>query len=71
MPLRTFTIEVRADYADEGKHEILLATARDAARTLLTTALMMQEKRPPQIALQSSDFFYGNDDLSLVDEEHK
>lgn len=71
MPLKTFTIEIRADYADEGKHDILKSAAFDAARMLLTTAMMMQEKRPPMVALQSSDFFYGNEDLSIDDEERK
>jgi hypothetical protein len=65
MTLKTFTIEVRADFDEQGKHDILLACARDAARTLLTTAMMMQERRKPMVALQSSDFFYGNDDLSI------
>ena len=68
MPLRTFTIEIRADYSEEGKHEVLLTACRDAARTILTTAMMMQERRAPQVALMSSDFFAGNDDLKIEED---
>jgi hypothetical protein len=69
MTLKTFTIEVRADFDDEGKHEILHQAAKEAARTLLTTAMMMQERRKPMVALQSSDFFYGSEELSIHDED--
>jgi hypothetical protein len=65
MGLKKYIIEIAVDYTEEGKHEIIKAAARDAARTLLTTAMMMQEKRSPKVILQSSDFFMGNDDLSI------
>jgi hypothetical protein len=67
MGLKKYIIEIAVDFTEEGKHEIIKAAARDAARTLLTQAMMMQEKRPPKVILQSSDFFMGNDDLSLED----
>jgi len=63
MGLKKYIIEIAVDYTEEGKHEIIKAAARDAAR--LTTAMMMQEKRSPKVILQSSDFFMGNDDLSI------
>jgi hypothetical protein len=65
MGLKKYIIEIAVDFTEEGKHDIIKSAARDAARTLLTTAMMMQEKRPPKVVLQSSDFFMGNDDLSL------
>jgi hypothetical protein len=67
MGLKKYIIEIAVDFTEEGKHEIIKAAARDAARTLLTQAMMMQEKRPPKVILQSFDFFMGNDDLSLED----
>ena len=69
MGLKKYIIEIAVDYTEEGKHEIIVAAARDAARTLLTTAMTMKEKRAPKVILQSSDFFMGNDDLS-IDEVH-
>ena len=69
MTLKIFTIEVRADFADPEKHEVMHQAAKEAARLLLTTALMMQEVRKPSVALQSSDFFYGSDDLSIFEDE--
>jgi len=67
MSLKKYIIEIAVDFTEEGKHEIIKAAARDAARTLLTQAMMMQDKRPPKVIIQSSDFFMGNDDLSLED----
>jgi hypothetical protein len=65
MGLKKYTIEIAVDFTDEGKHKVIVDAAREAARTLLTTAMMLQEKRPPKIALHSSDFFAGNDELTL------
>jgi hypothetical protein len=70
MGLKKYIIEIAVDYTEEGKHEIIVNAARDAARTLLTTAMMMQEKRAPKVVLQSSDYFMGNEDL-LLDEVTK
>jgi hypothetical protein len=65
MSLKKYIIEIAVDFTEEGKHEIIKAATRDAARTLLTQAMMMQDKRPPKVIIQSSDFFMGNDDLSI------
>lgn len=69
MGLKKYTIEIAVDFTDEGKHKVIIDAAREAARTLITTAMMLQEKRPAKVALHSSDFFYGNDELS-IDEAH-
>jgi hypothetical protein len=69
MGLKKYTIEIAVDFTDEGKHKVIVDAAREAARTLLTTAMMLQEKRPAKVALHSSDFFAGNDELA-IDEAH-
>lgn len=66
--MRTYTIELRADFQDEEKHDILLTAVREAAQTMLTTAMMLKDKRDPQISLQSGDMFVRNEDILLFDD---
>lgn len=65
MGQKTYTIELKVNFTEEGKHDVMKDAARDAARTLLTTAMMLADKGKPQVALHSSDFFYGNEALTL------
>lgn len=65
--MRTYTVELRADFVDEDKHDILLAAVREAARTMLATALLLKDKREPQIALQTGDMFQTNKDLDVME----
>ena len=67
MAQKTYTIELRVNFTDDGKHDVMREAARDAARTILTTAMMLADKGKPQVALHSSDFFYGTEALSLED----
>lgn len=67
--MRTYTVELRADFQDDEKHDILLSAVRDAARTMLTTALMLKDKREPQIMLQTGDMFERNNDVMLFEGE--
>lgn len=66
--MRTYTIELRADFQDDEKHDILLEAVREAARTMLTTAMMLKDKRDPQIALQAGDMFEKNKELLVFGE---
>lgn len=66
--MRTYTVELRADFVDEEKHDILLSAVREAARTMLATAMLLKDKRDPQIALQTGDMFQKNDDIMVFDE---
>ena len=64
---RTITIELKYD-ADE-LHEIMRQASREAARTLLTAAILVCGERQPVIAVRSDDFFDGTEDISIHDEE--
>lgn len=66
--MRTYTIELRADFQDDEKHDILLQAAREMARQLLATALMLKDKREPQISFSSGDMFERNKDLEILTE---
>lgn len=67
--MKTYTIELRADYVDEEKHDVLLEAVREAARVMLSTAMMLKDKRDPQIMLQAGDMFEKNKDLTIFEGE--
>jgi hypothetical protein len=67
--MRTYTIELRADFVDAEKYDLLMTAVRQAAREVLTTAVMLQDKRPPQVSLQSGDMFERNKDLQVLTPE--
>lgn len=66
--MRTYTIELRVDYLDEDKFKHLEAAAKTAAKHIYTQALLMQDKRAPQIALYGSDFFSTTEEINLADD---
>lgn len=69
MGQKTYTIELKVNFTEEGKHDVMREALRDAARTVLTTAMMLADKGKPQVALHSSDFFYGNEALTLEESD--
>jgi hypothetical protein len=71
MAQKTYTIELKVNFTDDGKHDAMREALRDAARTILTSAMMLADRGKPQVALHSSDFFYGNEDFSLEDTDDR
>lgn len=65
--MRTITIELRVDFQENEKYDIVTEAARSSARELLTMALMLKDKREPQISLQSGDMFERNKDLEITE----
>jgi hypothetical protein len=68
--MRVFHIELRVD--DKLGDELLEGIkqiAVEKARELYTTALLVSGSRKPQIALHSSDFFAGQDDIVLTGDD--
>lgn len=66
--MRTYKIELRVDFLDKDKFKHLEAAAKTAAKHLYTQALLLQDKRAPQIALEGSDFFSSTEEISLADD---
>jgi hypothetical protein len=66
--VRTFTIELRADYLDDDKFRVLETAMKQAAKHVYTTALLLQDKRKPEIALYGSDFFASRQEIELADD---
>lgn len=64
--MRTYKIELRADFQDESKYDLLLEMARASARELLGTALMLKDKRDPQMRLEMGDMFSKDENVEII-----
>lgn len=72
--MRTFTIELRVDFQDSEKYDAMLDLARQAARELMATALLLRDKRDPTIAFSTGDMFSKDENMEIItpaDVEHK
>ena len=67
--MRTFTIELRADFQENDKYDLMLEAARATARELLATAMLLKDKRDPHISLQCGDMFEQDRDLEIFSPE--
>ena len=71
MPAEKFTIEIAVDFNDEGgaeKIQMIEQILRSAARQVLTSAMLLQDKRKPQVVITSSNMFEGNREILLGDD---
>lgn len=66
--MRTFKIELRVDFEDDSRYEIMLASVRDAARQLVTTAEMLRDRREPKITVDEGDVFRRDKDISILED---
>lgn len=65
---RQFTIELRVDYADQDKNEVMRKALQVAARHMFATASLLSDGVKPQIAMFSEDFFDGHADIALIED---
>ena len=65
---RQFTIELRVDYADDGKNEVMRKALQAAARHVYATAQLLKDGVAPQIAVFSDDFFSGHSEIALLED---
>lgn len=65
---RQFTIELRVDYADNGKNEAMRQALTAAARHVYATATLLADAVKPQIAIFSDDFFSGHEEIELLED---
>lgn len=66
--MRTLTIQLRFDDSDKEKVQLLEGAAKVAAKHLFTTAILLMDKRKPQIALTGEDFFASQEEIELADD---
>lgn len=65
---KKYRIELSIEFRDQDRHNDLRPIILQAARDLLGTAQLIADYRPPQIAVQSDDLFYGTDDINLMED---
>lgn len=70
--MQTITIELRTDFDTANKKEkepIMLKIAQQMARELLTKAVMIQDRRAPQIMVSDGDFFSETKDVAIFGDD--
>ncbi len=68
MVLKTYVIELRTDYDDPSKDETILQAVRTGEKHMLTTSMLIADKRQPSIAIQVGDLFESEKEISLADD---
>lgn len=68
--MRTYSIELRVDFDDDvdNKKEVMNKAVRMAAKHLLGSALIISDKRKPEIVAQYDDFWVGTEKIELEDD---
>ena len=67
MALTTWHIELRTDFADKSKDKLAEHAIRQMAHELITTVMLLEDGRKPQIAISTSDMFIGSKEIELFD----
>lgn len=68
--MKTITIEARFSLEEPEKEEVMKKVCREAARHILSTAMLLADHRGrPQVAMHSKDFFEGEVEMSIMDDE--
>lgn len=65
---RQFTVELRVDYADNDKNEVMRKALQHAARHVFATASLLADGIKPQVAVFSDDFFSGHEEIKLLND---
>lgn len=66
--IRQFTIELRVNYADADKNDVMRKACAAAARHMFATANLLADGVKPDIAIFSDDWFAGKEEISLMDD---
>jgi len=68
MAPRSYTLEIRTDHDKDDKDGVVLNLIRMAGKHALAQCLLLQDRRPPQISLQTSDMFEAAREINLADD---
>jgi hypothetical protein len=67
----SITIELRIDFDTAQKpvkEPIIIDKAKQLAKELITTAMLIQDRRPPTIRMQAGDTWFAEEEIKLVDD---
>lgn len=65
---RQWTIEARADFADQEKNDAITEAVRRAAVHINATLALLADGIKPQVVAFSDDFFVGHQDIALLED---
>lgn len=65
--MRTFIMELKCDFETEEQYEIVKQILLEKGREIYAVSLLAADKRKPQIAVHSTDFFHGNEDFDVTE----
>jgi len=68
MTRKTYRIELKIDFADDTRHELVEQLVRQYGRDLLSSTMLLQDGRKPLVALVVDDSFVGTEEIELMDE---
>lgn len=66
---RQWTIEARADFADQEKNDAITESVRRAAVHINATIALLADGIKPQVVAFSDDFFAGHEDIALLEDK--
>lgn len=72
--MQTITIELRIDFDtanQKQKEPMMLKMAQQAARELFTRAMMIQDRRAPEIMINCGDFFSETKDVAIFGDDEQ
>ncbi len=67
MARKKYIIELKIDLTDEEGHAAMLAVAKQYARDLLGSAMMLSERQRPMVALMTDDSFVGSEEIDIME----
>ena len=67
MARKTYRIELKIDFNDDARHDALMSVARQYARDLLGSAMLLQDGRKPACVLMTDDTFTGMEEIDILD----
>lgn len=66
---RQWTIEARADFADQEKNEAITTAIRQAAVHVHAVMALLSDGQAPQVVCFSDDFFDGHQEIKLHEDK--
>ena len=67
---KTYRIELKINFAEDENHNVMLTIAKQYARDLLGSAMLLQDKTKPGVVLFAEDSFFNMDEIDLLDESN-
>jgi hypothetical protein len=67
MARKTYRIELKMDFDEDARHDILTNLIKQYARDILGSAMLLQDGRKPAVAFFTDDTFTGMEELEILD----